>query len=1042
MSKFFIERPIFAWVVAILIMLAGAAALLQLPISQFPDVAPPAIAVSGRYPGASAQTVKDSVVQTIEQQLNGLTGFRYMSSSSTSSGDFTITVTFDQGTDPDIAQVQVQNKVQLATPMLPSEVQQQGITVAKSQVNFMLIVAAYCDDDSVAPEDLNDLTSGQLKDAIGKVSGVGAVDAWAFQYAMRVWLDPEKLRGLNMTPSDAIAAIREQNVQVSAGQIGGDPSPDSSRIAVTVVAKNRMSEVQQFKDILVRTNSDGSQVRLSDIAEVELGSENYSISSKLNGNPGAALGVRLASGGNVLKTTEAVKKVVEEQKRYMPNGVKIAYLNENAPNVEASIHAVVHTLIEAFALVFIVMFLFLQRFRATLVPTLTIPVVLLGTFGVLYAAGFTLNVVVLFAMTLAIGLLVDDAIVVVENVERLMEEEGLDAKAATLKTMEQIQGALVGVGATISAVFLPTVFFGGSTGIIYRQFAIAIISAMLLSVFIALTFAPALCATILKSHKEGSKPFILFRMFNNGLAFCTNQYGNSVKYMTKRCWRFMLVFCLICALVAWWFPKLPTAFLPTEDQGTLYVTVMLPQNASSHRTQEILDDVAKYFVENETDVVDKVLAINGYSFSGRSSSAGMFFIALKPFAERTAPGTDVFSLLQRANAKFASINGAVVTPIVPPSMPELGNVAGLDFYLQDNVGFDHDEFVKIRGQFLKAVMDSGLFSAAWANTIPDEPQYKIEIDEAAARAYDLDLGVVNQTLSVAWGGAYVNDFLERGKIKRVFIQGKGDSRASVDDFDRWFTRNNKGAMVPFSAFASGYWTYGSPSLSRYNAVTGVEFNAVPAPGVSSGVAMAKVEEIVKDMPKGVGVSFTGISYEEHESGSAASKLFALALLIVFLCLAALYESWSVPIAIGMVVPFGVLGAVAAVAMRGMTNDVFFQVGLLTVMGLSAKNAILIVEFAKQMVEQGVPLLETAYRAAILRLRPILMTSAAFALGVYPMTKAIGASSVSQRSLGTSVLGGTIVATVLAIFFVPLFYVLVVSLFTSKKKREALEAKAA
>lgn len=1033
MSKFFIERPVFAWVVAILLMLAGAAGLLKLPISQFPDVAPPTIAISGQYPGASAQTVQDSVVQTIEQQLNGLAGFMYMSSTSASNGGFNIIVTFKQGTDPDIAQVQVQNKLQLATPMLPQEVQQQGMSVSKYQVNYMLIAAFYCEDGSLDSSDLGDLASGALKDAIGKVDGVGSVDPWAYKYAMRIWIDPIKLRALNMTPEDVVAAVRAQNAQVAVGQIAAPPARNDAKISATVVAKNRMTDVQEFKNILVRTDPNGAQIRLSDVADVELGSENYSIVSTLNGKPAAALGIRLASGGNVLKTTDAVKKTIEEQMRYAPSGLKLAYLNENAPNVRASIRAVVHTLIEAFALVFLVMFLFLQRVRATLVPTLTIPVVLLGTFAVVYLAGFTLNVVVLFALTLAIGLLVDDAIVVVENVERLMDEEALDAKAATIKTMEQIQGALVGVGATISAVFLPTVFFGGSSGVIYRQFAVAIIAAMLLSVFIALTFAPALCASMLKRSKSERKPFIFFRWFNAAFAFCTNQYGKSVRHITTRRKRFMLVFVLLVALVAYWFPKLPTAFLPTEDQGTLYINVTLPPNATQRRTQEILDSVSKYFVENESDVVANVLAINGTSFSGSSQNSGMFFLALKPFAERTAPNADVFSLLQRAQKEFASINGAVVTPMIPPSMPELGNVAGLDFYLQNVGGFDHDQFTDIQNEFSKKLTETGLFSSAWANALADEPQYKVEIDDEAARAYAIDLNSVNTALSVAWGGAYVNDFLERGTVKRVFIQGKPDSRASVDDFNKWFTRNEKGEVVPFSAFSSGHWTYGSPSLSRYNAVSGVRFNAVPAPGVSSGDAMNKVEEVVQTLPRGVGVSFTGMSYEERQSGSSSTILFALALLIVFLCLAALYESWSVPFAVAMVVPFGILGAVAAVAARGMTNDVFFQVGLLTVMGLSAKNAILIVEFAKQTVEkEGLSLLEAAYKASMLRLRPIVMTSAAFALGVLPMTKAIGASSVSQRSLGTSVLGGTLAATLLAIFFVPLFYVVVVRFFGGKK----------
>lgn len=1032
MSKFFIERPIFAWVVAILIMLAGAASILNLPVSQFPSVAPTAIQISGMYPGASAQAVENSVVQTIEQQLNGLKGFMYMSSNSSSSGNFDITVTFKQGTDPDIAQVQVQNKLQLATPMLPQEVQQQGIEVSDYQANYMLIVSVYCEDGSLDSADLGDLASGQLQETISRVKGVGQITPFCCKYAIRIWIDPERLRSLEMAPEDVIAAIKTQNVQVAAGQIGGAPASPNAKIAATVIVKDRMSEVDQFRDILVRTNPDGSKVRLSDVADVEMGSENYSVSSRLNGHPAAALAIRLANDGNVLETTKLIKEKVAEYQRYMPSGAKVAYLTENAPNVEASIHAVVHTLLEAFVLVFIVMFVFLQGFRSTLVPTLTIPVVLLGTFAALNLAGFTLNVIVLFALTLAIGLLVDDAIVVVENVERLMEEEGLDGKAATIKTMEQLQGALVGVGATISAVFLPTVFFGGSTGVIYRQFAIAIISSMLLSVFIALTFAPALCATLLKPRPHGKKKFIFFELFNKAFSFLTNKYETSVGYLTKRVWRFMAVFCVLLALVATLYPKLPTAFLPTEDQGTLYISVELPPNATQARTQEVLDDVTKYFVESENETVEAVLTINGYSFSGRNQNAGMIYLSLKPFAERTNEGQDVFSVLARARQKFATINQAKITPFVPPSMPELGSVSGLDFYLEDHVGFSHEEFVKIRQQFLKALNEDEMFSMAWANSLPDEPQYKVDVDDEKARAYELDLSSVNTTMSVAWGGAYVNDFIERGKVKRVFVQGKADGRANVSDFTRWFTRNANGQMVPFSSFASGHWTYGAPKLARYNGSTAVEINAIPAAGYSSGQAMDRALELVNELPKGVGLSFTGLSYEEREAGDSASKLFALALLIVFLCLAALYESWSVPIAIALVVPFGVLGAVCSVLTKGLSNDVFFQIGLLTVMGLSAKNAILIVEFAKQLMEKdGLPLMQAVIQAARLRLRPILMTSAAFALGVLPMTKAVGACSISQRSLGTSVLGGTIAATLLAIFFVPIFYVVVVKIFNRR-----------
>lgn len=1035
MSKFFIERPIFAWVVAIMIMLAGLAALIQLPISQFPNVAPPAIKISGRYTGASAQTIQDSVLQTIEQQMTGLDGFRYMSSDSSANGSFEIILTFEQGVDPNIAQVQVQNKLALATPLLPTEVQATGMEVDKYQANYMLIVAGYCDDGSLSDSDLGDLMTGQIKDEIGRIDGVGSIDVWGSQYAMRIWLKPDKLSAFDLTAKDVVAAIREQNVQVSVGRLAGAPAPEGVRMTATVVAKSQMTTAQEFRNILLKTSTNGSQIRLSDVAEVELGSEIYEIKTRVNGHPGVGLAIRLAAGGNVLDATDKIKETLASLRGYLPEGLKFAYLCENAPVVRASIHAVVHTLFEAVVLVFCVMFLFLQRVRVTLVPTLTIPVVLLGTFGVLFVCGFTLNVTVLFALTLAIGLLVDDAIVVVENVERLMATEGLDAKAATVKTMEQIQGALVGVGATISAVFLPTAFFGGSTGVIYRQFAISIISSMLLSVFIALTFAPALCASMLKPPRKNSKPFFFFRWFNNLFAWGTEKYASGVGYVTRRRKRFLIAFVAILALVAYWYPKLPTAFLPTEDQGNLYVLVELPPNSSQERTQEILDQISQYFSDAEGDNISNILAVNGFSFAGSNQNAGIFFISLKSFEERTQPGQDVFSIVERAQVNcFSKITKAKVTPVIPPSMMELGNVSGLDFYLLDRAGLGHDRLLEIQQQFLKELNSSNEIAAAWTNSLPDEPQYKVDIDDERVRALNLSLTDVNDTTSIAWGSSYVNDFIDRGRVKRVYVQGESSARASASDFEKWYVRNQVGRMTPFSAFASGHWTSGAPKLARYNGLPGIEFNAVPAAGVSSGVAMARVAESVKKLPAGVDLSYTGLSYEEIQGGSQASTLFALSLLIVFLCLAALYESWSVPFAIAMGVPFGVLGAVVGVAAQGLTNDVFFQVGLLTVMGLSAKNAILIVEFAKQMVEkEGVPVIEAAVNACRLRLRPILMTSAAFALGVLPMTMATGASSLSQQSLGVCVFCGTVVATTFAIFFIPLFYVFVMNLFSRKRK---------
>lgn len=1029
MSAFFIDRPIFAWVTAILTALAGIAVLLRIPVTQYPDVAPPAIAIYGTYPGASAQTVQDTAVQVIEQQMNGLDGFRYMNSSSTADGSFNIVVTFDQGTDPDIAQVQVQNKLQLAAPLLPAEVQAQGMSVIKSQVSYMLIVALYCDDGSLSENDLSDYMNSHLKETLARVSGVGYIEVWGMQYAMRIWLKPDRLYSFSLMPQDVVAAVREQNVQVSSGQIGGLPTEKGVPISATVIAKSRLTSVDQFREILIKVNEDGSQVRLKDVADVELGNENYSFSTRVNGHEGVGMGLRLATGANILETTKAVKKTIGELKPHFPKGAKIAYVNEIAPIVRASIASVVETLAEAVFLVFLVMWLFLQRFRITLIPTLAVPVVLLGTFAVLWAFGFTVNVITMFAMVLAIGLLVDDAIVVVENVERLMAEEGLSAREATKKSMNQIQGALVGIGLVISAVFLPMAFFGGSTGVIYRQFSITIISAMGLSVFVALTFTPALCASMLRPASENSKGFFLFRWFNGIIRFGTNGYVAGVGRALRRRFRFLTLFALLIALVVFLYPKMPTSFLPVEDQGELYVIVELPPNASMERTRKILDRIMDYFLREEAATVETVMSVAGFSFSGTSQNSGMFFITLKPFDQRSEKGQDVFSAVERASRYFSGIREAKVTPMIPPSITELGNVAGFDFFLLDRAGLGHEKLIEAQNRLLGAAYASGTFEAIWPSTLPDEPQYKVTIDEEKARTLSASLADVNDVMSIAWGSAYVNDFIDRGRVKKVYLQGEPLSRIAPDDFNKWFVRNSMGDMVPFAAFSSGEWIAGSPKLARYNGLPGIEFLGMGKPDVSSGDAMKKIETLVGELPNGIDLSFTGLSFEERRAGNQALYLYAVSLLIVFLCLAALYESWSVPVAVLLAVPFGVLGAIAATLGRGLSNDVYFQVGLLTVMGLASKNAILIVEFAKNIHEnEGKPLAEAALLAARIRLRPILMTSMAFVLGVLPMAVAHGAGSVSQQSLGTSVIGGTLAATFLAIFFVPLFYVMIAGIF--------------
>ncbi len=1034
MSAFFIERPVFAWVIAILIMLAGAMAVLKLPVSQYPDVAPPAIAIYGAYPGASAQTVQDTVVQIIEQNMNGLDGFEYMTSSSTADGNLSLVVTFQQGTNPDIAQVQVQNKLQLAMPLLPPEVQAQGMSVVKDQINYMTQVTLYCDDGSLTESDLADLMNSKVKDTLARVNGVGFIEVWGMQYAMRIWLKPDKLYSYNLIPQDVVAAIQEQNVQVSSGQIGGLPAEKGVQISATIVAKSRLTTADQFRDILLKVNEDGSQVRLNDVAEVEIGSEVYSFTTTLNGYPGVGMGIRLATGANVLETTKAIHAAVEDLKPLLPPGAKVAYVAEIAPTVYASIKAVIRTLIEAIVLVFCVMWLFLQRFRITLIPTLTVPVVLLGTFAILWVFDFSVNVITMFAMILAIGLLVDDAIVVVENVERLMEEEKLSAKEATIKSMQQIQGALVGIALVISAVFLPMAFFGGSTGVIYRQFSVAIISAMSLSAFIALTFTPALCATMLGGGKKHRVIFI-FRWFNALFGFGTRCYAGCVGYTVRRRLRVLFLYAVFIGFIVHLYPQMPTTFLPTEDQGKLFLIVDLPPNTSMERTKKILDRVANYFLENEKDTMESIMCIGGFSFNGMSQNSGMAFMTLKPFEERNKPGMDVFSIVERANKAFADVYEAKLTPIIPPSISELGNVSGLDFFLQDRAGLGHNRMIEIQNQFLAKAYQSGDFSAIWPSSLPDEPQYRVTIDEEKARTLSTSIADVNNTMSVAWGSAYVNDFVDRGRVKKVYVQGEASSRTNQEDINKWYVRNKLGKMVPFSAFSSGQWITGPSKLARFNGFEGIEFLGVCNPGVSSGIAMDKIAELVKELPKGIGLSYTGLSFEERKAGNQALYLYALSLVIVFLCLAALYESWSVPAAVLMVVPFGVLGAIVAVLSRQLSNDVYFQVGMLTVMGLSAKNAILIIEFAKNMYEnEGKPLLEAVVEAARIRLRPIIMTSMAFVLGVLPMTYAHGASSVSQHSLGTSVIGGTLAATFLAVFFVPVFYVVVAKLFSRSREK--------
>ncbi|KPN87747.1 efflux RND transporter permease subunit [Pseudomonas nunensis] len=1033
MANFFINRPIFAWVIAIVIMLAGALSILKLPVNQYPNIAAPAVIITVTYPGASAQTVQDTVVQVIEQQLNNLDGLRYISSESNSDGSTNIIVTFDQGTNADIAQVQVQNKLQLATPLLPQEVQKQGLRVAKYQVNFMLIVGLYSEDGSMDDFDIGNYIVSNMKDPITRSKGVGDFLMLGAQYAMRIWVDPQKLNSFQLTSQDVIDAVQAENVQISSGSLGGLPTHKGVQLNATILGKSRMKTAEEFREILLKVNPDGSQVRIKDVAQVGLGAENFSISGTYNGKPAAALALRLATGANLLDTVKGVRQTVAELEPYFPKGLKVVFPYDTSPVVGASIHEVVKTLFEGILLVFLVMYLFMQNIRATLIPTLAVPVVLLGTFGILAAFGFTINSLTMFGMVLAIGLLVDDAIVVVENVERVMSEDGSSPKEATRKSMVQIQGALVGIALVLSAVFVPMAFFGGATGIIYRQFSVTIVSAMALSVLVALVFTPALCATILKPidanhhHKKG-----FFGWFNRTFDRGADKYKSGVATIAKRKGLFLLIYLGIVAGMAWLFPQIPTAFLPDEDQGTMVVQVQMPPNTSAGRTQVVLDEIRGYLMEQEGDVLESAYTVNGFNFAGRGQNSGMLFIGLKPWEERKGDDTSIFSFTQRLQARISQIKDGTAIAIVPPAILEMGNAKGFDMFLQDRTGLGHEALMAARNQFLQLAAKDPVLMNVRPNGLSDEPQYQVVIDNEKARALQVSISDINNTMSTAWGSAYVNDFIDRGRVKKVYVQGEISARISPEDFEKWYVRNARGEMVKFSTFASGYWTFGSPKLERYNGTPAVEIMGEPASGYSSGDAMQAVERIVKQLPDGIGVQFTGISYEERLSGSQAPALYAISVLIVFLCLAALYESWSVPVSVIMVVPLGVIGAVLATLMRGLSNDVFFQVGLLTTVGLSAKNAILIVEFAKALHEEhGKPLVEAAIEAARLRLRPIIMTSLAFMLGVLPLAISNGAGSGSQHSIGTGVIGGMITATFLAIFFVPMFYVVICRLFAKK-----------
>ena len=1050
MAQFFIHRPIFAWVIALVIMLAGILSLSKMPVAQYPTIAPPTVTISATYPGASAQTVENTVTQIIEQQMNGLDGLRYISSNSAGNGQASINLNFEQGIDPDIAQVQVQNKLQSATALLPADVQRQGVKVTKSGASFLQVIAFYSPDNSLSASDIKDYVNSNISEPLSRVAGVGELQVFGGSYAMRIWLDPAKLTSFNLTPNDVATAIRAQNSQVAVGQLGGAPSTAGQVLNATVNAQTMLQTPEQFKNIFLKNTSGGAQVRLGDVARVELGSDNYQFDSKFNGKPAGGVAIRLSTGANALDTAAAVEERLKQLRPNYPEGLKDELAFDTTPFIELSIKSVVKTLIEAIILVFIVMFLFLQNWRATIIPTMAVPVVVLGTFAVINMFGFSINTLTMFAMVLAIGLLVDDAIVVVENVERVMQEEHLEPVPATEKSMSQISGALVGITSVLTAVFVPMAFFSGTTGVIYRQFSITLVTAMILSLIVALTFTPALCATLLKQHdpnkQESNNIFArFFRWFNRSFERLSEKYQGGVNRMTHHKLFSGVLYIVVIAALVGIYKVLPSSFLPEEDQGVVMTLVQLPPSASLERTDKVIDTMTGYFLNKEKENVESIFTVAGFSFTGVGQNAGLAFIKLKDWSERTTPESQIGAIIQRGMALNMIVKDAsYIMPLQLPAMPELGVASGFDIQLKDASGQGHEKLIAARNAILGMASQDKRLAGVRPNGQEDTPQYQITIDQAQAGAMGVSIADINSTMSMAWGGSYINDFVDRGRVKKVYVQGEADTRMMPEDLNKWYVRNNKGEMVPFSGFAKGEWTYGSPRLERYNGVSSVNIQGTPAPGVSSGDAMLAMEEIIGKLPSmgltGFDYEWTGLSLEERDSGSQTAPLLVLSLLIVFLCLAALYESWSVPVSVLLVVPLGIVGAFAltwlGMLIKGDPNlsfNIYFQVAIVAVIGLSAKNAILIVEFAKELQEQGEELFEATLHAAKMRLRPIIMTTLAFGFGVLPLALASGAGAGSQHSVGYGVLGGVISSTLLGIFFIPVFFVWIRSIFKYKPK---------
>jgi len=1037
MSRFFIHRPIFAWVVAILISVTGGICVFELPVEQYPNVAPPRVSIAANYPGASAKTVEDSVVQIIEQQITGLDHLRYMESSSSSKGSAMINLTFDVGTDPDIAQVQVQNKVQSATGMLPQEVQNLGVTVRKATDSMLLVVGLVSEDDSMKSEDISDYVLGSLQDTISRVSGVGNVQSFGSQYAMRIWLDPAKLMQYGLTSADVRTAIGNQNAQISAGSLGDLPAPKGQMIDASIVAQGRFETVEEFENVLLRVNTNGSRVMLRDAARVDLGSENYGMTAEYSHHPSSGFGISLAPGANALQTVAAVKKKLEELAPAFPSGLKVIYPVDTTKFVQHSIADVMKTLIEAVVLVFLVMYLFLGNLRATLIPTLAVPVVLLGTFGVLAIAGFSINTLTLFGLVLAIGLLVDDAIVVVENVERVMDEEGLSPREATLKSMEQISGALVGIGIVLCAAFVPMAFLGNSTGVIYRQFAITLATSVVLSVVVALIFSPALCATLLKpvpkKVREGGHGF--FGWFNRSFNRVADRYSNAVRFTLRRSWVLLIAYTVIIVAVVLMIRHLPTSFLPEEDAGELMTLVQLPTGATAEQTRAVLSRVQDVYLKNLKDSVEGVFAVTGFSFVGSGQNQAMVFAQLKDWSERKGAEQKIQALQRRAMMEFFKIKEARVFAMVPPAVRQLGNTTGFDLQLMDTAGLGHDALVAAQQKLIDLASKRPELMNVRSNILEDKPQLHLDIDYEKASALGLDIGMVKSELSNIFGSTYVNDFIDRGRVKKVYLEGDSAYRMTPEDIDRWYIRNKDGGMVSYSAFISARWELGAMTLARFNGKPSLAISGVAAPGYSSGTAMKVIEELARQLPPGIVCAWAGLSYEENLAGSRTTLLYSLALFMVFMCLAALYENWAIPVSVLMDMPLGALGVLTACFVRGMPNDVYFQIGLITIIGLSAKNAILVVEFAKEGYDQGASLLDATVHAVRQRLRPIMMTSLSFGLGTLPLAISTGAGAGAQNAVGTGIVGGAITTTLLGLFFVPFYFVTVMRLFRVKPQAQ-------